>query len=289
MCKKNSPIQHEIEDSQIERIMSNPLFLHIIDGIERGQILPALRKSEVHFYEGGARLFRFKGSRAFTHEAYIDGTGKKERVVNEVDSVTAERIRKNARGHKLNKQDDSELAAVHALFQNFAITKTDFHEGELALIDIEARFSKDDNAEPKLRANMIDLVFLLPDKRLLFIEAKCVGNPAVRSTGSAAVVKQVQDYERHIKRKGVLDALNRSLKMQSRLVDRNLGQAESVYPRVPILVLDPTKKGISHRSKDTWLRNALARSEKVSSDPIVINGMEDPEAAIRRFVEVLPL
>jgi hypothetical protein len=281
------PIQREIGDGQLEWIMNHRLFSQMGDGISSGQVLPTLRKREVHFYEGGARLFRFTTSGVLTHAAYIDDEGDGEREVGKVESITAEYIRKRAVPHRTNKQPDSELAAVHSLFPCFAITRTAHRPGELALIDVEARFAADAAGDPILPAKMIDLVFLLPDRRLLFVEAKCVGNPAVRSTKTAAVVRQVEDYQRHIAREGVLDALNRSLEAQSYLVKRDLGQSGGIFPRVPVLVLDPTKQGLSRRSNDTWLRNALAYSgdsKASSADTIVIDGMVRPDVAIRNFV-----
>jgi len=281
------PIQRAIGDGQLEWIMKHPFFVGMGDGIAFGQILPALRKYEVHFYEGGARLFRFTKSRVFTHRAYIDGAGDGEREVGKAESTTLTLvdIRRRAVCHR---PDNSELVGVHKLFTHFAVTRRPYRPGELALIDVEARFAANSEDTPELPPGMIDLAFLLPDRRLLFVEAKCVGNSAVRSEGTAKVVTQVRDYERHIMREGVLDALNRSLKVQSCLVGRDLGQSEGVFPKVPVLVLDPTKRGISHRSTDTWLRSALARSGHPEADSLSINVIDGistpPDYAISQFV-----
>jgi len=286
----NCPIQREFKIGQLEWVMSHTLFAQMTNGIARGKILPALRKSEVDFYEGGARLFHFTTSKIFSHPSYIGREGRKEIEIEDPESINVFCLRKRAVRHRRKKQADSELAAVHTLFRHFAITRTAHQPDEIALIDIEAFFLEGVGTQPKLPRRMIDLVFLLPNRQLLFVEAKCVGNPEVVSTTTAKVVEQVHDCERHIAREGVRDAFNRSLEMQSFLVRRNLGQAKGIFPRVPVLILDPTKKGISPRSKDKWLKTALARSEQaepISSDAIVINGMNDPVAAIRGFVERL--
>jgi hypothetical protein len=178
-----------------------------------------------------------------------------------------------------------ELVAVHQLFREFAITRGQNRAGELALIDVEARFAP--APAEGLRGGMIDLVFLLPDCRLLFIEAKCIGNRDLLSTKVAPVVAQVRNYECHIVRGGVLDAMNRSLCLQSRLIGHDLGQAKSIAVRVPVLILDPDHRGLSLHPRDRWLKKALAIPPNWSFDPdevAVIDGMSNPSVAIRAYV-----
>ena len=79
------PIQRVIGDDQLKWIMNHCLFKEMEDGIACGQILPALRKREVHFYEGGARLLRFAAYKVFTHETYINGSGSNECEVGSLD------------------------------------------------------------------------------------------------------------------------------------------------------------------------------------------------------------
>ena len=282
------PIQRQFGDDQVNFVRRSSLFRQMKEGIDKGDILPALRKNEVHFYEGGARLFRFTVSKIFSHSVYIDSNGDKELEIRDPEAVSVSGLRERAVQHRREKQPDSELAAVHALFPHFAITRNAHKSSELALIDVEARFSEDTEASPKLTARMIDLVFLTPRGRLLFIEAKCLGNPEVVSTKTPKVVEQVRDYQRHIAREGVLEALNRSLELQAHLVERPASKATAIYPNVPILVLDPTRKGRSPRSKDTFLRDAFSRSEQLEAHPtdiMVIDGTLDSANAIRSFVE----
>jgi hypothetical protein len=119
--------------------------------------------------------------------------------------------------------------------------------------------------------------------------AECICNPEVRSTKVAAVATQVRNYECHIVRGGVLGALNRSLCVQSSLIKRDLGQAKSIAPRVPVLILDPDHRGLSLHPRDTWLKAALAVARKKSwsfapNEVAVIDGMSNPPAAIRAYV-----
>ncbi len=292
-----APLQREISHDQLAWVKNHPLFCAMRDGIDAGDILPALRKHEVHFYGAGARLLRFecKREQVFTHTQYVDKSGDKERRLrdDELNSKTLELIRHNARNHVRRTatiQDNTrgELVAVHGLFPEFAITRSAHQAGDLALIDVEARFGAGDH----LPASMIDLVFLLPDHRLLFIEAKCVTNRAVRSTTIAEVARcQVPKYECHIRRDGVLDALNRSLHAQSELIGRDLGEAKGFVSRVPVLILNPSKCGLSPKSTDKWLREALANAANwsLASDSVaVIDGMLNPGEAIRKFLAKLP-
>jgi hypothetical protein len=237
----------------------------------------------------GCCCFDCKRKLVRTHPRYIGEQGGRE-VVLGADKQSLdwlERIRRTSK--KRREGTGSELFEVHKLFREFAITRITHRAGGLSLVDIEARFAKGEG----LRASMIDLVFLLRDQRLLFIEAKCVGNPAVRSTKVAEVERrQVPDYERHIRRGGVLDALNRSLQVQSELVSRGLGQAIGIACWVPVLILDPLRRGLAANSKDTWLTEKLgiARNQDWSFAPgevNVIDGMHDPAAAVREFVQKL--
>lgn len=281
-----APLQRRFDDNLLAYINKNPLFEAMRHWIDKGNILPALRKQEVHFYEAGARLLCFTGKNLFTHTQYIDGKGDKDRPLKdgELNSATLEKIRCTSRKHR---KPDRELVAVHLLFQEFAITRSQHCAGELALIDVEARFALGE----KLPGGMIDLVFLLPDCRLLFIEAKCLRNPDVLSTTVARVVSQVRNYECHIKRDGVLEALNRSLCVQSGLVGRALGQAKCIVPWVPVLILDPDHRGRSPNSTDTWQKEALRTAPNwspASGKVAVIDGTCDPARAIRAFVKRLP-
>jgi hypothetical protein len=285
-------LQRSYTPELLNWVKTHPMFIAMCDGIDSGEILPALRKQEVHFYEAGARLLRFSGAlrKVFTHARYIDAEGKRERYLTdcELNAATLALLRKTAKNHREGK--GSELAEVHKLFGDFSVTRRTHRPHELALVDVEARFARGDD----LTARMIDLVFLLPDLRLLFIEAKCVGNSAIRSTGVADVARhQIPDYERHIKREGVLIALNRTLQAQSALTGRDLGQANAIIRCVPLLVLDPQHGGLSPRSSDSWLRERLevARMRNWSfaeGDVALINGMHNPSAAIREFVGRLP-
>lgn len=275
-------LQRSFDAKRLTYIIEHPLFKAMQNGIDEGNIMLALRKEEVHFYEAGARLLRFTGRKVFTHTRYIDGEGDGERALrdDEWTRETLEQIRRTTNGYRM---PDSELAAVHQLFREFAITRSRHRAGETALIDVEARFAPDED----LPSGMIDMVFLLPDRRLLFIEAKCIGNTAVKSQTEAKVVSQVKRYKRYIERIGVRDAMNRSMFVQSSLIGRDLGEANSIAPLVPVLILDPTGRGLSPRSTDTWLKLTLAAAQNPLIDPdkvAVIDGMSDPAAAIRAFV-----
>ena len=256
-------------------------------GIATGDILPCLRKDEIDFYEGGARLFRFGVNKVITHRQYIDGHGNGDRALgpDEQTQEVFDRIRNKARTHRVGNVT-SELAAVHALFPTFAATRNEHRPGQLALIDVEARFGGDEATE--LPDGMIDLVFVMPDHRVLFVEAKCMGNPAVASIARAAVDEQVKNYERHIGHPGVPEAIKRSIEAHSILVGRASELATGIFPRVPILLLDPSTPQLAIGPRNSWLTDRLnaAGAWTVNSErPLVIDGRRDPASAIRAFVE----
>jgi hypothetical protein len=284
------PLQRGFNSELLQYVSSHPLFKAMKPEIDKGTILPALRRQEVHFYEAGARLLRFTTRRVFTHCRYIDGCGNKERALkqDEWDLATLKKIRHTIDGYRTRNQANNELSAVHQLFPKFAITRSRQSAGELALVDVEARFA----GEGDLRTGMIDLVFLLPepDCRLLFVEAKCVGNTAIAGGTGARIVSQLENYQLHIARAtaAVLKAMNRSLSLQSELVKPGLGQAKGIVPTVPVLILNPDKRELA--AGDVWLKKALeAKPERplVTNKVAVINGMESAVKAITEFACML--
>ena len=281
-------IQRECSGPLLKFVKAHKIFDLMRTGIAAGDILPCLRKNEIHFYEGGACLFRFRPRSVSTHRQYIDCEGKGYRALSghEHDLTTFDRVRAKARKHRIEDKSN-ELAAVHGLFSAFSITRSDHKHGELALIDIEARFGKDDvNGLP---IKMIDLVFLMPDQHVLFVEAKCMGNSDVGSSGMAKVEAQVEYYQRHIRHTSVLDAINYSIKIQLQLINRKTAEISlNIFRRVPILLLDPSDPKRQIGPRNTWLRERLCKAYDWTIDserPLVIDGTSDAFGAIGAFVE----
>jgi hypothetical protein len=268
------------------------------DDIESGNILPCLRKREIHFYGWGARLFNFSARSVKTHVRYLGENGDNERALRS-DEQTFENfkeIRQRAKNHRAvivdsfseKSQDakEKELAEVAKIFSALSITRATAQQNDLALIDVEARFGK--IAEQNLPDKMIDLVFLMPNRELLFVEAKGIWNKGVQSMGKALVETQVAIYEKHIKQSCVLEALNCSVQLQSILIDKSFDPATGIFPRVPILLLDPSDPKRSIGPRNFWLTDRInaAGAWTVNSErPLVIDGRRDPAAAIRAFVE----
>jgi hypothetical protein len=180
-------LQRQINDQRIKWVAKHPLFQKLKPDIDAGKILPCLRKEEVHLYEHGARLLNFSKGKVLTDSGFagtfIAGVCGKGSVVlpANLDLDKFECIHNVARTHH-DKQPNSELMAVHALFPKFAVTRKKHHCGKLALIDVGIRFGTDET-DATTKANMIDLAFLLPDRSILFVEAKCIGNPKGPWTG----------------------------------------------------------------------------------------------------------
>jgi hypothetical protein len=285
-------LQREFTELLIARVAQNRLFQGLKADIDAGEILPCLRKGEIHLYERGARLLNFSRETVRTHPRYARACiasvcGNRDVVLpDDLDADKFKCIHEAARRHR-DKQPNSELAAVHKLFPEFAVTRSAHRVGQMALIDVEIRFGKDET-DPLIKANMIDLAFLLPNRKLLFVEAKCIGNPAIIARKTAAVERQVASYERHIQRPDVLEEMKRSLCAQSSLVGRNLGHAADIFSRVPVLILNPTRNQNPVSKNNHWLRQALANAPhwtQSSKDVGIIDGMSDPIVAIREFAE----
>ncbi len=82
-------MQRSYDEKLLGAVKGNPLFSEMQEGIAKGDILPCLRKGEIHFYEGGARLFRFEVNKVHTHMQYVDKEGNSERALYE-DEHTSE-------------------------------------------------------------------------------------------------------------------------------------------------------------------------------------------------------
>ena len=287
------PIQRACPEHLLTFVRTHPVFDFMRDGIANGKILPCVRKNEIHFYEGGARLFRFTSQSIYTDNRYIDGKdgGERRLSVTEQSSSMLGKVRKNAQAHRQTKLA-SELAAVHSLFPHFSFARSAHKPSQLAIVDVEARFGLDPKSEitgSQIPGRMIDLVFLMPNRLLLFIEAKCMGNADIASTGHAEVEKQVADCERHISHACVLDAFNDSIKAQMALLgkDAALATATGIFCRVPVLLLDPPGKG-AIGPRNTWLPDRLREADDWTVDderPVVIDGRGDKVVAVREFVD----
>jgi hypothetical protein len=280
-------IQRECSKSLLDFVRQHAVFECMREGIATGKILPCLRKNEVHFYEGGARLFRFSAQNVYTHRQYIDGMGNGDRAlsISEQNFITVEDVMKKAREHRELKVSN-ELAAVHRLFPGLALTRSAHKAGQLSLIDIEARFGA--SKSKGLPTTMIDLAFLVPDHRVLFMEAKCMGHSAIASSANAKVEAQVANYEAHIRDACVLPALARSMEVQLQLLRKTGEPPIGIFPRVPILLFDPSTPKREIGRKNTWLSNRLddATVWTIKSErPIVIDGRDDPVKAVREFAE----
>ena len=284
-------LQREFNDDQIKYVASHPMYQWLLADIDAGNVLPCLRRGEIHFYERGARLISFSRGKFRTDAQYAKdvipgGAGNKQVTLPDDLCESSFRLIVNAARSHRKAQPDSELVAVHSLFPQFAVTRSVHSSKRLALIDVEVRFGRAET-DPTTKASMIDLAFLLPDHRVLFVEAKCIGNPSIISRGEAPVVKQVSVYERHIQRPGVLKAINRSLTVQSNLVGRPIEHAIRIIKTVPILILNPSMIPNPVTRDNNWLRQALRGAPDWtpgSTGVGIIDGTVEPINAIHGFV-----
>jgi len=243
-----------------------------------GIVFPAIRKNEVHFYYGGARLCMFKGRQMYTNNRYRglrDGLSRDGRIPVEWSTPEKyEELKKNCANYR---RPERELVIVSKLFSAFPIAAPDGHR----LLDIECRFpggaASPGNTEKK--QNMIDCLFLTRKGTMVFVEVKTSANNEAKSSGnggSAAVVEQLGRYQEKLKLKseeirsvyvGVIETLSDILKATLPT------SPQTVFGNVPLLFVGPTSPH-SPGAKEVWQRDLLARPLSLSGEIIAIDGRD---------------
>ena len=100
------PIQRACPEHLLTFVRTHPVFDFMRDGIANGKILPCVRKNEIHFYEGGARLFRFTSQSIYTDNRYIDGKDGGERRLSVTEQSSSIGPRNTWLPDRLREADD---------------------------------------------------------------------------------------------------------------------------------------------------------------------------------------
>jgi hypothetical protein len=257
----------------------------IVADIKAGVVFAAIRKEEVHFYYGGARLCVYKTGRTpttkgkmLTNNRYlgIEDGGKSRDVEIKDGWFSTTKYRELKSNCSERRPGESELELVSQLFPVFSFCASALPAERARLLDIEIRFP---GASPTKAQDMIDCLFITPRGVLVFVEVKRSSNAEARSTGEEpAVVEQLRRYKdqltsdeamiEHIKQ--VYGNVNSTLRTMLGTGSQPKAITD-VFRSVPLLIVGE-KSMPSKASKETWQRDLLAAPYGLDSEIIAIDG-----------------
>ncbi|MBX9845211.1 MAG: hypothetical protein K2Z80_25705 [Xanthobacteraceae bacterium] len=158
----------------VPELLAHPFFdkTGLRDDLSIGDVFPAIRKNEVHFYHGGARLCVYKGGHMLSNNRYLDlpDKGKSRDVRIPEDRFTRPAYKAIKQKCMAWRPAGRELVVVSGLFPEFSIARSNPSAGRALLLDIECRFPGSPEAagaEPETDQDMIDCLFLTPEGALV--------------------------------------------------------------------------------------------------------------------------
>ena len=264
-----------------QKLIESPHFEELKAMVCEGLVFPAIRENVMDFYHSGQRAFRRTRDKYYTNDFFLNGRrepGEKSRdlsfselpYINRYgDEITLSDILERCKGKaKKNSPEGFQLSKVFPYFSFACNTlKTNFP----ILVDVEARFSPLEDGQNRTNADMVDLVFLLPEsKELLFIEGKRRNDKRIRSSTYELpdVVSQVSRYRDQLEKRKyqILAAYTQASSDMSKTFDFSFPEPKDVLPQVPILLVgDPdSDMAIEENSNanDTWLEPMLNETGK---------------------------
>jgi hypothetical protein len=257
----------------------------LIADLGAGQVFPAIRKNEVHFYYGGARLcvYKERDGQMHTNNRYLGiREGKSRDVLIKKEWSTQAKYNEIKDTCKNHRSPDSELRIVSELFPEFSIAAlSDLTADRTRLLDIECRFpGVEKPADLASKAQeMIDCLFLTSKGTSVFVEVKRTTNKAARSSGQrAGVIDQLKGYRKQLqaeeKRNEIKDVYTRVINTLGQILKRkDLQSPKTVFKSVPLLIVGPAAS--SPHSKEVWQRDLLAAPLSLDSDIIGIDGRDE--------------
>jgi len=249
----------------------------LAEDLAAGEVFPAIRKNELHFYHGGARLCVYKDGQAYTNNRYLelpdDGRSRDVRIpADRFTPAKYEAIKGKCRSWRTTEK---ELSIVSELFPEFSIAASHLPAHRARLVDIECRFLGGANGETA--QDMIDCLFQAPDGTLVFVEVKRTDNPEARGGGQGepAVAGQLRRYRQQLgsdslrnEIKGVYASVTDTLGL---ILGRQLPSPQAVFEKVPLLIVGPSSAP-SPRAKEVWQQTLLASPLSFDADVIGIDG-----------------
>ena len=220
----------------IQKLKEDCFFNFLLDDIKKGEVFPALRKNEIHFYYAGQRLCRFKSKE--WREVFMEM--KTPQTLQEYTDI------------KLACKKKGERNILTYMFKLYSPYYPNANQ-EVKLLDYEIGF-------PQLHEFgncQIDLLFLyVPAKTLIFVEAKEADDYRINITtkdGETAqdlysrlkVKKQIEKYKNNLQRSEIAGAYRECISVISEIFDINLPyDGLSIYPNPKLFVYGkPTENG----------------------------------------------
>lgn len=231
----------------IKELKNEPLFIEkLLPDIHNGEVFPAVRKNEIHFYYQGGRLFKYDGKDFFTNvkyafNSYKDNDIKQSELKNlkPVDNFVDgyEKIKACCQVYSAK----SESCNVAKLFKNYSYV---ISKEEKILLDIEAAMDSESDSKNVDRFDLV--LFDTKEAVLQIVEAKLFSNNEIRAKSVPSVVEQIKRYENNINKKAeeIINAYKDYVKIVNELFTENerftlnLPEPKKIKNTVNLLIFD---------------------------------------------------
>ena len=278
--------------SDLKGLTEHPLFPLLSEDVSLGTVFPAIRKKEMHFYYEGGRVCAYKSGEFYTNASFLHGKTDKSGDVKisleqnrDVSATTYLRIKENCRLHWASTAGESRLIA--SLFPHFSLAKCDLALTEPMLLDVEVRFPK--LLDQEENQNKIDLLFLMSNGTMCFIEVKRTKDGRVRASEGKKpeVLKQLCRYRQCLRPdEGILEVYKGVLFIIGKVFGRQFGAVpKTIFSNVPLLFVGDPVVGQPKKGGDVWLRTTLQKADRweLDREVVPIDGCVEPVVALRKF------
>lgn len=232
-----------------------PLWDRLRRDIDAGEIFPAVRNREMHFYHKGGRLLAFDARGFRTHIKYVltqpDGTALNDDLSeSQLSSIVPIGSFSEGYGNMKGlcaRYGEGEAVAVAAIWRllPYTLCRLDRSAGlpPVVVLDLEASFGVEQEDDKKRKQDRIDLVLLnTGTKEILFAEAKLFSNGAIRSAAGnhPRIVEQIKRYRGQLaaRRQQVLDAYGAYVDAVNSLLELAVPRPDKVIEEIPLLIVD---------------------------------------------------
>ena len=230
-----------------------PLWDKLRKDIEAGEVFPAIRNEEMHFYHKGGRLLAFNKGGFRTNVKYTlalhDEYSFKGDIFEKKLSCI-EPVPNFAAGYKSMKEHctlyaGKEAAAIAVIYAKspYTLCCPKENAATVVVLDIEVSLAADIRESETDKQDRIDLVLLdTRSRELLFVEAKLFANGAIRAKTNCRpkVVGQIKNYRHQVaeRKHNMIAAYAAYTESVNALLDLNVPVPTSIIEEVPLLIVD---------------------------------------------------
>lgn len=216
----------------------------LLPDIKSGEVFPAFRNNEIHFYHKGGRLFAFKGNVFKTDVNHASvlfwDRGKKDIEEPLLMSDNVRLIRNFSEGYQRIKDNCEHYAAGLEAKGSAKICSLSSYisNQDIVILDAEVAFPE---SESSGRLDVDLLFFNKKERALRFFEAKHYSNSKLFSEQGAVVLAQIREYTSQIiaRRDEILQAYKKYTQSARKLFELSedvLPAPESVVEDVALLI-----------------------------------------------------